>query len=469
MVFSSYNFIFLFFTILMVLYFLIPQRWREGRNLLLLAFSLFFYAYSGLKFLPIMLISIAINYVGGLLAAPGRQRKRLWLFLTVAANLALLGWFKYANFVGDSLAAIHINLPIPEVVLPIGISFFTFQGMSYVIDVSRGEAEPERNPLRVALYVALFPQLVAGPIVRYTTIADEIVNRKETLSDFSDGAVRFIFGLAKKLVLANGIGILSDQIYAIPAQSLTVTLAWLGPISHGLQLYFDFSGYSDMAIGLGQMFGFHFLENFNYPFISKSVSELWRRWHISLSSWFRDYVYIPLGGSHKGRGRQIFNLVVVWALTGLWHGAAWNFVLWGLFFCVLLMGERFLWGKALKKLGILGNLYTLVCWNLSLALFRGDSVGYATGMIKAMLGGAPFMDRRTTYFLLEYGAVLLLGVIASLPIKVWLQSWLQARADRPVVQLILIWGPKLLSLGLLAVCYVKLVSSTFNPFIYFRF
>lgn len=469
MVFSSFIFIFIFFTALMALYYSMPSSWREGRNLLLLGMSLFFYAYSGLKFLPLMLISIAINYAGGLLAAPGKPRRKLWLFVTVAANLALLGWFKYANFVADSLSAIHIRLPIPEIVLPIGISFFTFQGMSYVIDVSRGEAQPERNPLRVALYVSLFPQLVAGPIVRYTTVAHEIGHRQEDLTDFSEGAVRFVFGLAKKLVIANGVGIVCDQIYATPAQSLTVSLAWLGTITHGLQLYFDFSGYSDMAIGLGRMFGFHFLENFNYPFISRSISELWRRWHISLSSWFRDYVYIPLGGSKKGLPRQILNLVIVWGLTGLWHGADWTFLLWGLFFCVLLLGERFLWGKTMKKLGILQNIYTLFFWNLSLAIFRADSVGYAFGMMKAMLGGAPFMDRRTTYLLLEYGAVLLLGLVASLPIKVWLRDRLEARPDSTAAQLVLIWGPKVLALGLMVVCYVKLLTSTFNPFIYFRF
>lgn len=469
MVFSSFNFIFLFFTTLTALYFLIPRRLWEGRNLLLLAMSLFFYAYSGLRFLPLMLVSIIINYLGGLLAAPGRRGRRGWLVVNVAANLALLGWFKYANFLADSLEAVHIVLPIPEIVLPIGISFFTFQGMSYVLDVYRGDAEPEPNPLRVALYVALFPQLVAGPIVRYTTVAHEIRERRESLSDFSDGTVRFLFGLAKKLLLANGTGIIADSIYALPAHSLTVSLAWLAALSYTLQIYFDFSAYSDMAIGLGRMFGFHFLENFNYPYISKSLTEFWRRWHISLSSWFRDYVYIPLGGNRKGRKRQIFNLLIVWSLTGLWHGAAWNFVFWGLYYAVMLIGERYLWGKWLDKLGPLRHAYALVFIMVGWVLFRAETMGCAWSMLGAMFGGAPLTDRRTVYYLLEYGYILLPALIGCLPWKVWLHDWLAKRENSTAAQLALIWGPKLLALGLMAVCYVQLLTTTFNPFIYFRF
>ena len=469
MVFSSFDFMFLFFTALTGLYFLLPARWREGRNLLLLAFSLYFYAYSGLRFFPLMLASIAINYAGGLLAAPGRPHQRLWLTLTVAANLGLLGWFKYANFVADSLSAIHIHLPIPEVVLPIGISFFTFQGMSYVLDVARGDAAPERSPLRVALYISLFPQLGAGPIVRYTTVAHEIRQRRETVEDFSAGTVRFLFGLAKKLILANGVGILADEIYAIPAGELTVSLAWLAALSYTLQIFFDFSGYSDMAIGMGRMFGFHFLENFNYPYISRSLTEFWRRWHISLSSWFRDYVYIPLGGNRRGRGRHILNLLIVWGLTGLWHGAAWNVVAWGFFYAALLIGERFLWGKWLDKLGVFRHVYALFFIMVGWVLFRSETLSYAGTMLSAMLGGAPLHDGRTVYFLAEYGSILPLALLACLPWKNWARSWLEARGENPAAQLVLIWFPKLAALALLGLSYIQLVSSTFNPFIYFRF
>ena len=349
MVFSSISFLFVFLPLLLAVYFLLPARLREGRNLVLLLFSLFFYGYGGPRFLLLMLLSIAVNYAGGLLAAPGQRRRRLWTGLVTAVNLGLLGWFKYAGFLGANLNRIWTGLPVPEVALPIGISFFTFQGLSYVLDVYRGEAVAERNPLRVALYISLFPQLVAGPIVRYTTVADEIRSRRETLDAFTDGAVRFLFGLGKKMLLANQLGLLADQVYATRPEFLTTALAWLGAAAYTGQIYFDFSGYSDMAIGLGRMFGFHFLENFNYPYLSQSVTEFWRRWHISLSTWFRDYLYIPLGGNRCAHWKHIRNILVVWALTGLWHGAAWNFLCWGLYFGLLLLGEKYGWGRILER------------------------------------------------------------------------------------------------------------------------
>ena len=356
MVFSSYSFLFLFLPLLLLLYFLLPFRFREGRNLLLLLFSLFFYACGGLRALPLILLSIAANYFFGLLV-PGRRRV---LVLAVLVNLGLLGWFKYAPFLAENLVRLGLPVPIPAVALPIGISFFTFQGMSYVIDVYRGEAPPARNPLHVALYIALFPQLVAGPIVRYTTVAQEIVVRRESLESFAAGGVRLCFGLGKKMLLANILAQLADAVFADP--SPTASLAWLGALAYTGQIYFDFSAYSDMAIGLGRMFGFHFLENFNYPYLSQSVTEFWRRWHISLSSWFRDYVYIPLGGSRCGPLRQVRNILVVWVLTGAWHGAAWSFLLWGLYFALLLLGERFLWKSLLTAAPRpLRHLYALFC------------------------------------------------------------------------------------------------------------
>ena len=339
-VFSSVTFLFVFLPLLLAAYYLLPVKARAWRNVVLLGFSLFFYGYGGPRFLLLMLLSIAVNYVGALCAAPGRQHARAVMVLTTAVNLALLGWFKYAGFFFSNLAKVWTGLPVPEVTLPIGISFFTFQGLSYVLDVHQGQAQPQRNPLHVALYISLFPQLVAGPIVRYTTVAEEILTRRETISDFSAGAVRFLFGLAKKMLLANQLGLMADEIFAVRPEFLTVSLTWLGAIAYTGQIYFDFSGYSDMAIGLGHMFGFHFLENFNYPYLSRSVTEFWRRWHISLSTWFRDYVYIPLGGNRCSTARHIRNILVVWALTGFWHGAAWTFLAWGLYYALLLLGGK---------------------------------------------------------------------------------------------------------------------------------
>ena len=471
MVFSSISFLFVFLPLLLAVYFLLPARLREGRNLVLLLFSLFFYGYGGPRFLLLMLLSIAVNYAGGLLAAPDRRRRRLWTGLVTAVNLGLLGWFKYAGFLGANLNRIWTGLPVPEVALPIGISFFTFQGLSYVLDVYRGEAAPERNPLRVALYISLFPQLVAGPIVRYTTVADEIRNRRETLDAFTDGAVRFLFGLGKKMLLANQLGLLADQVYATRPEFLTTALAWLGAAAYTGQIYFDFSGYSDMAIGLGRMFGFHFLENFNYPYLSQSVTEFWRRWHISLSTWFRDYLYIPLGGNRCAHWKHIRNILAVWALTGLWHGAAWNFLCWGLYFGLLLLGEKYGWGRILERApAALRHLYALVLIVVSWVLFRAETLDYAVRFLQAMAGFAQggLTDGRTTYYLLEFRWELLLAIPAAMPVKSWLQNWLESKSGA-AAQALLAWGPKLIALGMFGLSFLRLVSSSFNPFIYFRF
>ena len=471
MVFSSISFLFVFLPLLLAVYFLLPARLREGRNLVLLLFSLFFYGYGGPRFLLLMLLSIAVNYAGGLLAAPGQRRRRLWTGLVTAVNLGLLGWFKYAGFLGANLNRIWTGLPVPEVALPIGISFFTFQGLSYVLDVYRGEAVAERNPLRVALYISLFPQLVAGPIVRYTTVADEIRNRRETLDAFTDGAVRFLFGLGKKMLLANQLGLLADQVYATRPEFLTTALAWLGAAAYTGQVYFDFSGYSDMAIGLGRMFGFHFLENFNYPYLSQSVTEFWRRWHISLSTWFRDYLYIPLGGNRCAHWKHIRNILVVWALTGLWHGAAWNFLCWGLYFGLLLLGEKYGWGRILERApAALRHLYAMVLIVVSWVLFRAETLDYAVRFLQAMAGFAQggLTDGRTTYYLLEFRWELLLAIPAAMPVKSWLQNWLESKSGA-AAQALLAWGPKLIALGMFGLSFLRLVSSSFNPFIYFRF
>lgn len=359
MLFSSTVFLLGFLPCLFICYFIIPQgkngKFLWWKNIVLLLFSLVFYAWGGVAYLGILLTSIAVNYVGGLLVTIPKSRKlqKLILFLAMAANLGLLGWYKYANFAASVMISLGLSVEIPNVVLPIGISFFTFQGASYVIDVYRRDARVQKNPLNVALYVALFPQLVAGPIVRYTTVENELTSRSHTLKSFSDGVVRFMLGFGKKMIIANAMGEIADGIFGMDtATSLTTPLAWVGAVAYTLQIYFDFSAYSDMAIGLGRMFGFHFNENFNYPYIASSVTDFWRRWHISLSSWFRDYVYIPLGGNRCSKGRHIFNLMVVWSLTGLWHGANWTFIVWGMYFGVLLITEKYLLAKVLPKIPV---------------------------------------------------------------------------------------------------------------------
>ena len=470
MVFSSLIFLLFFLTTLYVCYFIVPRRWRWLRNCVLLVFSLFFYRCGGADYLPLLLASILINYLGGLLAASERPAlRKLGLWGASALGLGLLGWFKYAGFAAENLAALGLPVEVPQIVLPIGISFFTFQGLSYVIDVYRGDARCQENPLYVALYVALFPQLVAGPIVRYTTVEEEIVRRNESLEEFSQGVVRFLFGLGKKMLLANAMGEIADGVFAQSPETMALSLAWVGAAAYTFQIYFDFSAYSDMAIGLGRMFGFHFLENFNYPYISKSIAEFWRRWHISLATWFRDYVYIPLGGSRCSMGRNIRNMAVVWLLTGLWHGAAWTYVTWGGMMLVLLAGEKYCWGRGLSRLpGPVQHLYTIVLVMFSMVMFRSSGIGYGLSYFQSMagLGGRP--DGQAVYYLLEYWPEWIACVLASLPVKVWAQRSLERR-EGLLPALTLEWGPKLAALGLLGLSYTKLATGSFNPFIYFQF
>ena len=472
MVFSSLVFLLGFLPALLLAYFLIPARLRGLRNLVLLGASLFFYWWGAGPLVLLMVLSISVNYVGGLLAGQ-RDRPRLaraGLLFALCAGLGLLAWFKYAGFLAQTICDLGFAVPIPQVTLPIGISFFTFQGLSYVIDVYRGDAPIQRNPLNVALYVALFPQLVAGPIVRYTTVMEEIAHREETLSEFAAGATRFCFGLAKKMVLANSMGQIADGVFGQTAASLDPGLAWVGALAYTFQIYFDFSAYSDMAIGLGRMFGFHFLENFNYPYLSRSVTEFWRRWHISLSSWFRDYVYIPLGGNRCSRPRQIRNILAVWLLTGLWHGAAWTFILWGLWFCVLLLGEKFLWGKLLSQLpSPIRWACTMLAVVLSWVLFRAADLGQAWAYLGAMFGQTTGLaqDGQAVDDLLQYGPEWLLAFSAFLPVKHWAQSWLEDRGAAG--QTIALWASRVLALGLLVLSYGLLVTGSFNPFIYFQF
>ena len=472
MVFSSVSFLFFFLPSALVVYYLIPAKHRGARNTALLMFSLFFYTFGGPRFLLLMLVSITINYSCGLFTSPGYKLKtrKLAVAAAVILGLGLLGWFKYSGFLAETINTLRISIPIPQVTLPIGISFFTFQGLSYVIDVYRGNAKRQKNPLKVALYISLFPQLIAGPIVRYTTIESEIDTRRENIEDFAGGAVRFVFGLAKKMILANALGEIADNLFAGAPGSLSVTAAWVGAIAYTGQLYFDFSAYSDMALGLGRMFGFHFLENFNYPYISKSVTEFWRRWHISLSTWFRDYLYIPLGGSRVSRAKHIRNIVVVWLLTGLWHGAAWNFVIWGAWVCALLLCEAFLWGKTLEKAPtVLRHIYALALIIITRIFFRSDTVSGAVQYIGAMFGSSgTLVDGQGVFYLIQYWPELIISVIASMPVKNYIAGILEKK--RSALSAVLItWGPRALALALLALSYMKLVTGSYNPFIYFRF
>ncbi len=472
MTFSSVMFVHVFFAALFVCYFGPWVRRRGTKNLVLLLFSLGFYACGGLAYFPLILASIGINYVFGRLVGGcgGAKRKKLLLTVAVGLNLLLLFCFKYLGFLTENLHLLLPSVPVLEIVLPIGISFYTFQGLSYVVDVYRGDAAAEKSFVGVALYIALFPQLVAGPIVRYTTVAHEIVERRESWDEAYAGAVRFLLGFAKKLLLANPLGEMADAAFAQSGDLLTVGLAWLGAVAYTGQIYFDFSGYSDMAIGLGRIFGFHFLENFNYPYISKSVTDFWRRWHISLSSWFRDYVYIPLGGNRGSRAFQIRNLAVVWMLTGIWHGAEWTFVLWGVYYALLLIGERYCWGAALKRCpAALQHLYTMLLVIFGWVIFRAPTLSGGWNYARAMLGlsGAPLWSGQATFLLLQYWPELLLGTAFSLPLLRRMKAWVEEKGGA-VFRAAGLAAPAVL-LVLAGLSYISLLSSGFNPFIYFQF
>ncbi|MDY3282832.1 MBOAT family O-acyltransferase, partial [Dysosmobacter sp.] len=387
-------------------------------------------------------------------------------------NLGMLGYFKYTGFLVTNLNALGAELTVPSIALPAGISFFTFQAIGYLTDVYRGTIPPERNLGKVTLFMAFFPQLLQGPILRYGDFGPVLTDRRETAHDAAEGATRFCFGLAKKVLLADALGQIADGAFTA-GDRLTVGLAWLGAAAYTLQLYFDFSGYTDMAIGLGRVFGFALPENFNYPYMAKSASEFWRRWHRTLSFWFRDYVYIPLGGNRCSRRRQALNLLAVWLLTGLWHGAAWNFVLWGLYYAALLLGEKFLYGGGLERLpsGV-RHAYALVAITVGWVLFRSGSLAQVGQMLSAMFGFAPggLWSGEGTYYLLQFRWELLIAIPAAMPVRDWLRDRLGRRADDSLAaDVLLTLGPKLLAVCLLAFSVVRLLSSTFRSFLYFQF
>ena len=467
MLFSSLPLLYAFLPCVLALYFLAPARWR---NAVLLLASLFFYAWGEPKFIVFMLVSIVQGYVFGRLVEKyrsDRTRARLFLTLSAVLSLGLLGYCKYADFFLSSLNALTgLRLPLLHVALPIGISFYTFQILSYVVDVYRGEVKAQRSFIDLAAYIAMFPQLIAGPIVRYSDIAAQLTDRRTTLSDLALGARRFVLGLGKKVLLANVFYELITTFKA--SEDRSVLFYWLYAAACVLNIYFDFSGYSDMAIGLGRIFGFRYLENFDHPYISASITEFWRRWHMSLGSWFRDYVYIPLGGNRAGRVKWLRNIFVVWLLTGLWHGAAWNFVLWGLLFAVFLTAEKLWYGKALARTHVLKHVYVLLLVVVSFVLFDADSVREAVSTVGALFGAADIsaVNAISLYYLRSFAVVFLVGIVGATPLpKRAVEALAATRAGAVAVDVL---EPLALA-AVLAVSTGYLVDGSFNPFLYFRF
>ena len=470
MVFSSNVFLYFFLTFVLVGY-TILKRWRKLSNIFLTLASLGFYAWGQPSFVFIMIASIAMNWLMALVVdgqkKKGRQKgAKAALAVAVVLNLGLLGAYKYLSWLlGNFKAWFNLSFPVPEIALPIGISFFTFQAMSYVIDVYRGDGKVQKNFINVCLYVSFFPQLIAGPIVRYQTVADEIENRVETKEDFVAGVHRFLVGFCKKTLLANNLGLLVDTIFGLEKAHLSVGGAWIAAAAYLMQVYYDFSGYSDMAIGLGRMFGFHFLENFRFPFIAKSVAGFWSRWHISMTSWFQDYLYYPLGGSRVKTPRLIFNMFMVWFCTGLWHGAAWTYVLWGLGFFVMLVIERFTGLRKFMEKHAVGHFYAMLMVVFFTVMIRCESLNHAWSMYGSMLGltGAKLWNSVTTVMVREYGLFFLVAVVAGLPVRDFIVN--KVRIPENLVRIV--GAVALVVLTVISISYTA--TNGYNPFIYFNF
>ena len=469
MVFSSLLFLFRFLPAVLILYYIAP---RKLRNVILLLFSLFFYAWGEPKYVFLMLFTITMDFFIGKgidkAKKEGNQKKaKRFLMTSILVDLSILGFFKYADFlIGTVNTLTGAGIPLLGIPLPIGISFFTFQTMSYTIDVYKGSTEVQKNWIKYGTYVSMFPQLIAGPIVQYKTIAEQMEHRKENTSDFSEGIHRFMIGLGKKVLIANNIGALWDAIAVLPVDGLAAGTAWLGALAYTFQIYFDFSGYSDMAIGLGKMFGFHFLENFNYPYISKSITEFWRRWHISLSSWFKEYVYIPLGGNRCKIAKQIRNILVVWMLTGIWHGANWNYVLWGCYYGALLLIEKLVLKKVLNRLpGIIQRIYTMF---FVVIIFKCEDMAYGISYLKAMFGGfgQGLWNNETIYLLGNYAVLFVLAILGSTMLPKKAAGVVLGGRKRT-------WAENVIYIAFYAVIFfvsvAYLVDATYNPFLYFRF
>ena len=467
MLFSSIPFLYYFLPVVLIVYFIVP---KQLKNAWIMLSSFFFYGWGEPKFLIIMIASIAQGYVFGLLIEKFRDRKnlsRLFMILSCVVGLGLLAYFKYVDFFISSFNQISgLALPLVGIALPIGISFFTFQIVSYDIDVYRGDVAAQKNPIYLAAYISMFSQLIAGPIVRYSDIAAQLQTRTNSIERFSLGIRRFMIGLSKKMLVANILGELVSDFKASDDKS--VLYFWLYAVAYTLHIYFDFSGYSDMAIGLGRIMGFDFVENFNYPYIAASITDFWRRWHISLSTWFRDYVYIPLGGNRVKKARWIFNIFVVWFLTGLWHGAAWNFAVWGLLYAVLLMFEKLIGLKFLKKTKVISHVYTMLFVILGFVIFDAASLSDAFSYIGSMFGagGYPLVSEEALYALRSYAVVFIIGIIGATPLAKNLIAKVRTASG---AQLALNIAEPVVLVALLAVCTAYMVDGAFNPFLYFRF
>lgn len=468
MLFSSIIFLFIFLPIVLILYYALPKMFR---NPILLVASLVFYAWGEPIYIFLMILSIMFNYVSGLDIARNLENEQLAkrsLIFNIVVNVAILGFFKYEGFVIDSINAIlPVKISYQPLPLPIGISFYTFQILSYIIDVYRGNVKVQKNIMNFALYVTMFPQLIAGPIVQYADVDEQLANRTVSWGKFGDGCMYFIRGLSKKVLLANTSGMIFTEVTALGTGKVSVLTAWLGAFAYMFQIYFDFSGYSDMAVGLGKMFGFRFCKNFDYPYISKSITEFWRRWHISLSTWFRDYIYIPLGGNRVSKGKHIRNLLIVWMLTGLWHGAAWNFVAWGLYYGVLLIFEKYVLADKLEKVpGVLRHIYSIVLVLFGWVLFFSNSFGQAVGYIGTMLGvGAHgIIDQESLYLLMTNLSLWILLILGATPVvhqnyqRIMRYGKMNVKVINGVIYAVLF-----------LLCIAYLVTETYNPFLYFRF
>lgn len=464
MVFSSLVFMFAYLPITLLAYYLVP---RQGRNIFLFIVNLIFYGWGEPKLVLLMVFNIFFNYIGGWLVDKYRadaKKKKLFLILTCVLDIGILAVFKYTGMITETLNMLpFLNIPELQISLPIGISFYTFQTISYVIDVYRDDAPVSKNFINFGTYVALFPQLIAGPIVRYRDVAEQLVNRRETLEMFTRGVKLFMVGLAKKVIIANTMGTLTTNIFATTDENGVVG-TWVGMIAYTFQIYFDFSGYSDMACGLGNMMGFEFLKNFNYPYIAKSITDFWRRWHISLSTWFKEYVYIPLGGNRKGVKRQILNLLIVWGLTGLWHGAAYNFVLWGLYYGLLLILEKFVLKKFLDRLpSFVQHIYTLFIIIIGWGLFYFTDVGQlGEFMVDLFNFGNGICGAQAFNLIMSNLPMLIIAAVASTPLATMLYTRFEHTR--------FMWIPETLyCMGVLAVSTASLVNQSYNPFLYFRF
>ncbi len=459
MVFSSLLFLFIFLPLTIIAYYFSPMKIR---NIILLLASLFFYAWGEPQYIVLMIISIIINYIAGFFIQ--RSNNKAPLIIGIILNVLILGYFKYVNFLIDNVNnVLSMHIEYQDLPLPIGISFYTFQSISYLVDVYRKDTPAQKNLINLALYISLFPQLVAGPIVRYKEINEQLKERVHSIEMFYQGIKIFLIGLAKKVIIANQMGLLADSIFDQSAGEMTSFIAWLGVIAYALQIYFDFCGYSEMAIGLGRMFGFHFPKNFNYPYISKNVSEFWRRWHITLGSFFRDYIYIPLGGNRVAKWKVYRNLFIVWFLTGLWHGAAWNFIIWGLFYGMIIALERTSFGTLLKKTPVaVQHIYTILLFLIGWVFFRSPDLTYSFEFLTAMFSfDFSYIGLDAVYYFKQYGFLLVVSIVASTPLVKKLMNQWNFKYKFYVELLFLLF--------ILFVSVAFLMTSSYNPFIYYRF